>query len=570
MGANVLAPAAPETIVAPVHPVAPSRLESIQRAEKIPPLTSLRFFAAALVVLSHSAVFFATFLPEQASRWNANLGVTFFFVLSGFVLAYAYPSPRVSGVRKFWLARVARIWPAHVVAFIMLLLVVPRNEWTGPGTNHPDSAIAYLFLVQSWLPWPRWDLSFTVAWSVSVELMFYLLFPLLIVGMKWKWIAPVGIALIALVAMSVASVNSHVPRLTGVALSIRTPWPCLFEFVVGIGACLVWQRVHPYLRMRRGVATALEIVAVALVLWTVCSTPWPFSGLTEMPWWLEGARTAAVYVLASLVFAALIFVMALQAGAVSRLLSLAPFVLLGEISYSIYLIHFTILVVYRAHLSVARGLPEGVIYLVYWLVVLVASFSLWVLVEIPMRRFLVGLWPRRAPATGRAARRASLLDPPRVAGVVAALVLLIPFTYAAYRTPTPSLAHRTVAATGIQADFRADVGSGERAGPLMVRRGTMPAEGVIVSGWALDAAHHHLVRVVYLSIDGTTNIRATYGLIRPYVARYFNDDTYLHAGFTGYIPLAALPTGTHQVTLKVIGDDATTFFESPPMTIVIA
>src|ERR1700733_6235500 len=96
---------------------------------KIAPLTSLRFFAASAVVLSH---FLLSYVPgaNSSAAWGplvriaalGSSGVSLFFILSGFVLAYVYiyaPAghlPRTVNRRSFWIARVARVYPIYVVA----------------------------------------------------------------------------------------------------------------------------------------------------------------------------------------------------------------------------------------------------------------------------------------------------------------------------------------------------------------------------------------------------------------------------------------------------------------------
>lgn len=76
--------------------------------EKLHALTSLRFFAAAMIVVYHSAVPFGVLNPRWLTiRFDA--GVSFFFVLSGFILTHAYWSLDMRGAGRFLVARVARI-----------------------------------------------------------------------------------------------------------------------------------------------------------------------------------------------------------------------------------------------------------------------------------------------------------------------------------------------------------------------------------------------------------------------------------------------------------------------------
>src|SRR5438128_7044986 len=83
------------------------------------PLTGLRFLAALLVVLYH--VDLASRLPLSPIVGIGYVGVSFFFVLSGFILAYTYLDAhgRLNRSRgAFWGARIARVYPVYLVAYI--------------------------------------------------------------------------------------------------------------------------------------------------------------------------------------------------------------------------------------------------------------------------------------------------------------------------------------------------------------------------------------------------------------------------------------------------------------------
>lgn len=88
-------------------------------------LTGLRFIAASLIVIEHSATF-----GLQLPRFGYDHGVSFFFVLSGFILSYVHP--KIEGRREavmFILYRIARIWPAHVIVLLATILIL-NNEIT--------------------------------------------------------------------------------------------------------------------------------------------------------------------------------------------------------------------------------------------------------------------------------------------------------------------------------------------------------------------------------------------------------------------------------------------------------
>src|SRR5262249_38714540 len=104
-------------------------------------------------------------------------GVAFFFVLSGFVLTWSLGDAPIE-VRRFYRARFARIYPAFLVAFAISWAIVPPIAWWVVLSNAT--------LTQAWLPLshaspgPRYSIDLPT-WSVSCEVLFYALLPLLVV-----------------------------------------------------------------------------------------------------------------------------------------------------------------------------------------------------------------------------------------------------------------------------------------------------------------------------------------------------------------------------------------------------
>ncbi|NHA01746.1 acyltransferase family protein [Nocardioides sp. W3-2-3] len=161
--------------------VAPTTTEHAPPKGEILSLTGLRAVAALAVVVHHTG------LPPSAPEWAAKIaqcgfiGVPLFFMLSGFVLAYNYPtlSPR-SGWRKvvrFWVARIARVMPLY---WVVLIWAICMREFRGIPQ---DSSLPLHFLgLQTW----SGDLSVGAqmynapGWSICVELFLYALFPFLV------------------------------------------------------------------------------------------------------------------------------------------------------------------------------------------------------------------------------------------------------------------------------------------------------------------------------------------------------------------------------------------------------
>lgn len=152
----------------------------------LPSLTGMRWAAAFLVFCLHIVVT-SMLAPASAGSKVASLlfgageiGVSFFFVLSGFVLMWS-ARPGDSPLR-FWRRRLARVYPVHVVtALLAVLLAATLGQLAGPdnfyGVPSLGSFLANLFLVHSWIPGQQQSLN-TVSWTLACEAFFYLTFPL--------------------------------------------------------------------------------------------------------------------------------------------------------------------------------------------------------------------------------------------------------------------------------------------------------------------------------------------------------------------------------------------------------
>lgn len=141
------------------------------------PLTSLRFVAAMGVVFFHfgSTAARNANAPAPIAHLLANgyLGVTFFFVLSGFILTSVY-AQRLVDVRTFALARFARLYPVYLMALILILPFAPppsaASAFLAPALLH-SWTMASSSLGQSWN---------APGWTLSIEAFFYVAFPLIL------------------------------------------------------------------------------------------------------------------------------------------------------------------------------------------------------------------------------------------------------------------------------------------------------------------------------------------------------------------------------------------------------
>ena len=109
----------------------------------------------------------------------------------------------------------------------------------------------------------------------------------------------------------------------------------------------------------------------------------------------------------SAAFPLLIVVMALRRGLVSRLLSARPMVVLGELSYALYLVHYGIMLGFAWVRPSVPALPDRAIYGLFWLVILAVSWGLWRWVEWPARRYVRDWWRTHEPALSAGRWRAA-------------------------------------------------------------------------------------------------------------------------------------------------------------------
>lgn len=363
-----------------ITPVNPSPMKQIRC------LTSMRFLAAAMIVVFHSGGRLTTlFALEQ--------GVSFFFVLSGFILTNVYPT--LSGgqrIRDFYVARVARIWPAHVVTFLLLLCLIAPEGWRWDGKW--QVIFTNLFLVHSWIPIANYYFSFnSVSWSISTEALFYLAFPFLIYRLDrtWRWklaytaIFVVGLLWIANFVHVPAYNFSNYSTVTTRGLAFISPFVRILEFVFGMvvaSLCLRWRERKIFAMIPTWWWTSLELGALAIALFCCWySRRFDFDSQNAFSVYMVGSGSFPA-------FGLVIGILSFERGMVARFLSMGWLVLLGEISFAIYLVHQIIGRFISQNSPVFASLPKMVFNIGYWFAVLSLSFIIWRVVEKPCQRLI--------------------------------------------------------------------------------------------------------------------------------------------------------------------------------------
>ena len=309
-------------------------------------LDGWRGVCAVLVAIYH---FHSTsHLSQSGIIRNSYLFVDFFFVLSGFVITYAYID-RLSTMRNagvmLW-RRLGRLWPLHVailMAFVLLELAVPALSMllgvkrTAAGAFDPATSATLwgiptnLLLIHGLgihdrLTWNH------PSWSISTEFWTYVIFALSMVLARGRSVIVAGL----LVAFSLLILASVSTRYIGVDFDFGI-LRCIAGFFVG----------HLVFRLVRAVPvspsqpTLIEVVGLAaMVLFVVCA------GHTPLEYF------------APFVFGVIVWIFALERGAVSSVLKSRAFAALGLVSYSIYMVHSLVIAVVHRGINVIEQISD--------------------------------------------------------------------------------------------------------------------------------------------------------------------------------------------------------------------
>lgn len=357
-------------------------------AKHLNPLTGIRIFAAAAIVEGHSWEYWGA---ENRLLLGMSLqhGVSMFFVLSGFILAYSYPTLEDVRTRHFVLARFARVFPMHVFSTVVLLLMVPSVLGELRQNGEFFTILHYITLTHAWYPTWQNFLAFNgVSWSISVEAAFYLTFPLWI--MNWGKLNLLKLPLafaptVILIEYANLGTLSSVPKAPGMTMQGLlhfSPLSRLPEFVLGVVVGEFWTR-HRF-EWNRISSTIAEII-ITFVLWYAVRYAWDYA---HDPEWLQFLGTGGAFWIEqngfTPVFAAFILVMASSTGIIAWCLGRRPVVILGEASFSVYLLHSILLRYYESFPGLISNNPEAW-RLLYWMGVISMSYLAFEFVETPAR-----------------------------------------------------------------------------------------------------------------------------------------------------------------------------------------
>lgn len=295
-------------------------------------LTSFRFVAALMVFLWHIGM-----LQNYQLGYT---GVSFFFVLSGFILTYNYHSKfkyfNKENIKKFYLARIAKIYPVHFLTFILSIPLAIRIFLNGGESfsNFLLSVFTNVLLIQGYFPIREINFAFNgVSWSLSNEVFFYAFFPVLL------WIAlkitksnakrslPILICCwFTLILLTFAGSFYREVHIDDWLIYVF-PLFRVFDFIVGIMLGIIFINIKDNPKEnKKFLFTLFELSSICVLLLALTFSTH-----------ISQAFRFSVYYLP--VWCLLIFTFSFQRGYFSSFLSNKMLIHLGEISFSFYMIH---------------------------------------------------------------------------------------------------------------------------------------------------------------------------------------------------------------------------------------
>lgn len=314
-------------------------LTNTSRPPNLHSLTGMRIFAAVLVFLFHASLgkMLNPFQDAQFANYYAVLfknagwlGVSFFFILSGFVLTWSANPNQTNG--RFWLKRLGKVFPNHIVTWFVMLIffnsyVTDSNAW-----------LPNLFLVSSWLN--NIDVFVSVnqpSWTLCSELLFYILFPFVLflvrrIPKNFLVYTLFGIfAGLVLTQIAISQFVSSTPQLQEWPLSEKQWWLSynfppfrLYEFIAGM---IMARLLQAGWRLKLSLQTCSILVLGAYIATYFFPFQYSLNIVTFIP-----------------------LCLLISAGAQSdlaggkTLFNASLTVWLGEISFGMYMVHYIVLI----------------------------------------------------------------------------------------------------------------------------------------------------------------------------------------------------------------------------------
>lgn len=327
----------------------------------------------------------ATAFPASLSWLHESvtagpIAVNYFYVLSGFIMAIAYyqiQPDKPLNKRRYWIARFARIYPVYLLALLLMAAANSKELLQSPLTFP-----LHLSMLQAWIPGYPMTLN-NPGWSLSVEAFFYLSFPFLLAliyktGLKYLAITCIVIWLVTQYVL-ISGINSA--EYTAKSLLhdfvYYHPLMHLNAFIAGILCGVLFKKNADKLKPTNTLVLISSLVLIILLLET-----------RPMIESLLGIKLAYTNGLIAPAFLLFIWLLAATKGCVQKALCHPFLILLGEASFSLYILQKPVFGLYNKLIEPRVGLGDMADFYTTLALLIIASILSYKLFESPLRTLI--------------------------------------------------------------------------------------------------------------------------------------------------------------------------------------
>lgn len=337
---------------------------------RINQLTFTRFLAAISIVIFHYGK--KSFLFNNSIVGfifdNADVCVSYFFILSGFVMMIAYSNKEEISAKEYFTNRFARIYPLYFFAiFIMFLLQVRTNELDISGV------FLNVLMIQSWIPGKILSVN-GPGWSLSVEFVFYAIFPFMFnkcfnrFKIKHIYLYIISFWVLSQLVFQILYYLYADISVTAKDFIMYNPILHINEFLIGNLAGFIFIKK---LQFKKANYDFLILTFVGLI---VLSLKFSIGKI------FHNGLLAPLFI-------SLIILISLNNGIITKLFQQKLFVFLGEISFGIYILQYPVYSIFSAYsLNKYFHLTDPtLVFFIRLIILIIASSLAYIYVEKPLQ-----------------------------------------------------------------------------------------------------------------------------------------------------------------------------------------
>lgn len=353
---------------------------------KLDQLTFTRYLAALSVVFFHygNTVFPASITWLNPIVAMGSIAVSYFYALSGFIMAIAYYETDKTQYQlkpwRYWLARLARIYPVYLVALVLMILA----KWQSTGSDLL-TVILSLSMLQAWISGYPLTLN-APGWSISVEMFFYLCLPLLL-PLAYRFSLTKLSLLGLLIWLLTQIIHTTLLNSSGYQPFNRlhdfiyyNPIMHINTFILGLLVGIQLKQ-QGFARFQQPRINNIALLITALLTSLLLMTRHNFIDLTHI-------RIDYTNGLIAPLFLSIIVLLALNKSWLSTVFSLPIFVLLGEASYSLYILQKPLHGIYEKVAPTWLLTHETAYFYSFLLVLTLSAIASYRWFETPLRRLI--------------------------------------------------------------------------------------------------------------------------------------------------------------------------------------